>query len=526
VTQKLPSGPVDRDGPHPQIKRNLIIIAALFIVALVLVPIPKSMVDLVREERPSGYQVQPGTNSITESVNKILQTELTPEQVASKTKIMIAILLTAAFLWGTEAIPLGATDLLVGSFLYLFAILPLDSIARAYMKDAVFFIFGVLTIAVGVSKTGLDRRIGVVFLSRIKNLKAFCFVFLPGLALTASFLSEHALVAILVPVLMRMYRMVCDSYKIESDRHLAMLLVLGICFACNQGGPGSPASGGRNAIMVGYLADFGQPISFIQWMKYSVPFVVVVSQFVGAYMYFTFRRKIKVPDVNFAELMKNEVKNLGKMSPRESVMALTLAGVVVCWIFANKKYGMGGPCIFAVVVMLVTKVITWQDVQTRVRFDVVGLYGAACAIGVGLKITGGSVWLARTILSSLPGCLRHGDSLLIASSVFTGTLTNLMSDGATVAAIGPVALSLGEIANLPLWKIGLGCAFASSFANATIVGTPNNAIAYVGAVDPKSGEKLLHLKDFLRYGIAVTGIAWLVLWFWAFLGYWKWLAWG
>ena len=78
--------------------------------------------------------------------------------------------------------------------MYLFAILPLDSIAKAYMKDAVFFIFGVLTIAVGVSKTGLDRRIGVVFLSRIRNLKSFCFLFLPGLALAASFLSEHALV--------------------------------------------------------------------------------------------------------------------------------------------------------------------------------------------------------------------------------------------------------------------------------------------------------------------------------------------
>ena len=175
--------------------------------------------------------------------------------------------------------------------------------------------------------------------------------------------------------------------------------------------------------------------------------------------------------------------------------------------------------------MLVFRIIRWRHIQNKVRFDVVGLYAAACAMGVGLKVTGASLWLARTIIHALPESMQYGEALLIAISAFTGTLTNFMSDGATVAAVGPIALSMGQIGGVHLWKVGLACAFASSFANATIVGTPNNAIAYVGAVDPRTGKKLLRLRDFVIYGLPITVLAMALLWLWAIWGYWRWISW-
>jgi len=505
---------------------GLCLIAVVFFATVVVLPAPRSLVELVSAREPVGYRLQVGTSTITESVNRILGAELTPLEVAGKAKIMVAVLFTAAFLWGTEAIPLGATDLLVGSILYLFFILPLDSISKAYMKDAVFFIFGVLAIAVGVGKTGLDRRIGVLLLGRVRNLKYFCFVFLPILAVVAGFLSEHALMAILVPVLLRVYRSLCDYHKVETDRALAVLLVLGVCFALNQGGPGSPAAGGRNAVMVAYLQDFGQPISFLQWMLRGMPFVLVISPLIGLYVYLAFRRKMKVQQVDFSAFVRREVEQLGPMSGPEKAMAGILVAVMVLWITSSRRFGLGGPCIFGVVLMLVCRIIRWRDIQHHVRFDVVGLYAAACAIGVGLKLTGASVWLAQNLIDLMPASMRQGDSLIVGISAFTGTMTNFMSDGATVAAVGPVALSMAGLANIHLWKVGLACSFSSSFANVLIVGTPNNAIAYVGAVDPKSGERLLRLRDFLVHGLAITVISWLVLWGFTILGYWKWLPWG
>ncbi|MHC4294752.1 MAG: SLC13 family permease, partial [Planctomycetota bacterium] len=360
------------------------------------------MVELVSRQHPLGYRLQPGTKTITDSVNELLKVGHTPQQVAKKAKIMIAVLFTAAFLWATEAIPLGATDLLVGGVLYLFSILPLDQISKAYMKDAVFFIAGVLTIAVGVSATGLDKRISVLLLGKVGSLKTFCFIFLPVLSILAGFFSEHALMAIMVPILVRTYVLVCKNNNIKADRSLAVMLILGVCFALNQGGPGSPAAGGRNAIMVGYLKDFGAPISFAQWIRIAIPYVFLVSLGVGAFMYVTLKRRIKASEVNLSEfLLKGESQSNGNLSREEGLMAIILMGVILLWIFGSNRFGLGGPCVLAVMLMLVFKVVSWKDIQTHVRFDVVGLYAAACAMGVGLKMTGASLWLAHSVINAL-----------------------------------------------------------------------------------------------------------------------------
>ena len=229
---------------RPGYKPLLFISAAVVFMALVLAPTPKSMLDMVGMANPPGYQLGRNCATITDTVNQKLRPVafkvekesqsassassreklMGREEVAHLAKVMVAILFLAAFLWGTEALPLGATDIMVGVMLYLFCILPVNEISRAYMKDAVFFIFGILAVAVGVAKTGLDKRIGLILLSRIKSAKAFAFVFLPMLSISAGFLSEHALVALLIPVLMGIYKVTCKMYGVKKDRALAIFL--------------------------------------------------------------------------------------------------------------------------------------------------------------------------------------------------------------------------------------------------------------------------------------------------------------
>ena len=67
----------------------------------------------------------------------------------------------------------------------------------------------------------------------------------------------------------------------------------------------------------------------------------------------------------------------------------------------------------------------------------------------------------------------------------------------------------------------MATAFASSFAHVLVIGTPNNAIVYALAKDPKTGEQLVTLGDFMRHGTAILAISLLVLWGWVILGYWQ-----
>jgi sodium-dependent dicarboxylate transporter 2/3/5 len=389
----------------------------------------------------------------------------------------------------------------------------------------VFFIFGILVVAVGVAKTGLDKRIGLLLLSRIKSAKAFAFIFMPALAMAASFLSEHALVALLIPVLMGVYKVTCRMYGIKKDRALAVFLLLGICFAANHGGPGSPAAGGRNAIMMGYLMGYGTPISFLEWMKYGMPFVPFMGVIVGAFMYIRLKPKFQVQGMNPSEVVKAEVARMPKFGGKEAIMAVILVLLVAAWIILGEEAGLGGPTLYAVMAMFLARIITWDDIQEGVAFDVVGLYAAASAMGVALKSTGGALWMANGFVDTLPDFMAKGEHLTIGVSLLTGTMTNFMSDGATVAALGPIVLPMAELANVHVWKVGLACAFSSSFANALVVGTPNNAIAFGMGKDPETGERLLDVLDFLKYGLPITILAWLVLWFWTIFGYWQFLSW-
>ena len=538
---------------RPGYKPVLLIIATLAFAAIVIAPPPQSMISLMGQVKPAGYKTPAGCETITDTVNKKLRPEafkesrpgagietrghdeegghakpkplLTDVQAARTAKIMLAIFFVAVFLWGTEALTLGATDVMVAVLLYLFHILPINEISQAYMTDAVFFIFGILAVAVGVAKTGLDKRIGLILLSRIRNAKAFAFVFLPMLAMSASFLSEHALVALLIPVLMGVYKVTCKMHGVKKDRALAIFLLLGICFAANHGGPGSPAAGGRNAIMVGYLMEYGTPISFLAWMKYGMPFVPIVSMAIGAYMYIRCKPRFMVPGINPSEIVKAEVARMPKFAGKEAIMAAILVILVAAWIILGEHSGLGGPTLYAVAAMFLTRILTWDDVQEGVAFDVVGLYAAACAMGVGLKFTGGALWMANTFVSVLPDFLAKGDMLAIGVSVLTGTMTNFMSDGATVAALGPIVLPMATLADAHVWKVGLACAFSSSFANFLVVGTPNNAIAFGMGRDPETGERLLDVLDFVKFGLPVTIIGWVVLWFWSILGYWRFMSW-
>jgi sodium-dependent dicarboxylate transporter 2/3/5 len=505
------------------------------------------MIDMVTTKDPQGYRLPAGAKNITDAINLKLRPEafkaekapapeadeahtkpkplLTAGEVAQMAKVTLAIFALVVFLWGTEALPLGATDLLVAVMLYLFSILPIEDISRAYMQDAVFFIFGILAVAVGVAKTGLDKRIGLILLSRIKSAKGFALVFMPILGMCASFLSEHALVALLIPVLMGVYKVSCKMYGVEKDRALAIFLLLGICFAANHGGPGSPAAGGRNAIMVGYLMGYGESISFLQWMKYGMPFVPVAGILIGAYMYLRCKPRFLVKEVNPSEIVKAEVARMPKFGGKEAMMAVILVILVAAWIILGEHSGLGGPTLYAVMAMFLCRIITWEDLQEGVAFDVVGLYAAACAMGVALKFTGGALWMAIAFVDVLPDFLAKGENLAIGVSLLTGLMTNFMSDGATVAALGPIVLPMATLADVHVWKIGLACAFSSSFANFLVVGTPNNAIVFGMGRDPETGQRLLDVMDFVKFGVPVTILAWLVLWFWTIFGYWRFMTW-
>ena len=447
---------------------------------------------------------------------------LSPEGAASRAKVMLGVILIGALFWATGAVPVAVTTFFVALALYLFDVFKPDAIAQAFAKDAVIFIFGVLALAKAITKTGLDRRIGLLLLGPAKSLPLLLLVFIPLFSITCSFISEHALVAFTMPLFVMVYAGAIKAAGLKRDRMLMVMFALSLAYAANSGGPGSPAAGGRNAIMVGILADYGLTPTFGQWVQYGLPLVPVMSFVVGLYFLLIVRPQAQIKTLDVSAAVRRAAEKIGPMTRDEYITAAVFLLVIVLWVTCSGWLGMGGPVLVGLVLLNVFRVLTWKDMQ-GIHWEVVLLYAGACAIGAGLAATGAALYMADVFVAILPSFLATGSGLAIASSVFTGISTNFMSDGATVAAIGPITVPMATVAGVHPWMVGLTTAFASSFAHTMIIGTPSNALAYAMAKDPETGEQLVTLGDFMKHGLVVLALSFLVLWGWTILGYWRWM---
>ncbi len=534
---------VSRRHRRRRIVRSCLVSAGLAVLVLAAwLPPPAGLMELVgaprqevREGDPltgfAGYHELATGESIADHYTELYGVhhgEQAPadraRRVASRTQLMIALIVVAAFFWATGVMPIGTTALLVGGVMYVGNVMRPDAIAQAFAKDAVVFIFGVLALSRVLIHTGLDRRVAMLLMRPVRGPHTLLFVFLPIFAVACSFISEAILVTLVMPIFLTVWRRLPGA-KTGGNRQVIVLFALLVCYASNIGGPGSPAAGGRNAVMVGILADYGQAPTFLEWMRYGLPFVPVAALALAAYFRVAFARHLPAGGLDAARVSREASDRLGPLTREEKITAVVVVAVVVLWIGAGERLGMGGPVLAGLVVLNVLGVVDWREF-TRVPWDVVFLYGAASALGKGLAVGGGALYLAQGFVGVLPDSLLTGTALPMIVSLLTGTLTNFMSDGATVAALGPITVPMAEAAGLHPWQLGFATAFASSFAHMLIIGTPASALVYVLCRDPHTGRQLVTRRDFLKHGIGVWVLSFAVLWGWVFLGYWPWLGFG
>ena len=86
----------------------------------------------------------------------------------------------------------------------------------------------------------------------------------------------------------------------------------------------------------------------------------------------------------------------------------------------------------------------------------------------------------------------------LISVLFTGLLTNLLSNAATVAVLGPIVLDMGGNPII----MGIATSIASSFSYLTIVASPTCMIIYsTGIISSsdylKAGWKLFLISNFI-----------------------------
>ncbi|MBN1849755.1 MAG: anion permease [Deltaproteobacteria bacterium] len=484
----------------------------IFILVGFILPTPQSVIEVVEQY---GFAEKMGEWEIAHD----------PVSAARKTMIVLGLIPMAVIFFATEAIPIGLTGLLMPLLAYFLHLLPQKMIGQSMAGDAPLFLLGVLAMGVAVVDVGMHKRLASWILGWTKGFFVPIFVLCISMAVIGSFISAHAMCAFMTPVMAAVYygAVAANSRggRLEHDPALAKFLLFSLCFALNVGGVGSPAAGGRNVIMMGFWSEYKVPMDFFTWMKYGLPLVPILGVVVAVYMLVLFGRKIKTKDLTPGLLaIKEETKRMGRMTYPEYVTFGMLLLILVLWIIGGEELGLGGPSLLALLIPVLFRTTDWKKILGGISWDAWFMYCGALTLGALLKESGAALWLAQSFLKILNAVgISSGFGLWVGLSGLSGLITNFMSDAGTTALLGPIVIPMGIMTGVPgePWAVGLGVAFATSFAHFLIVGTPNNAIVYGLGVYPDTGEKMIHPMDFLKYGFILFILSMLIVWVVGFL---------
>ena len=421
-----------------------------------------------------------------------------PQGLSEQAYTSIVILITALILIIKEPIPLPAIAIYILLAQIYGGIDSADGIAKAFMNDAVFFIMGSLMLAVVIIRQGWDSRIALGILKITGNKTSnIVFGFLSISAILSSFIGEHTVAAIMLPIGMTLIRFTSSDF--EKVKNLAAAILFSITYGCLIGSAGTPSGGGRNVIMINYFNQSGLSISYFEWMIKIYPFVIIQIPIVAWIIINTFKPEYKILDSSIRKLVIKVAKSRS-MTGRNTVTVIIFILVFLGWIFFSERFGLGTIALTGVFLYILGGFVRWNDLSRHTHWGVIILFGATISLGTSIRSTGAALWLADQVImlfGSMMDTFPFFSDLIVI--MITAAMTNILSSSATVAVLGPITMNL-----IPdMMHIGLVTAVSSAFGYFTAVAAPACTIVY------SSG--MIKASDFVRLGARIGLVSILLL---------------
>lgn len=409
----------------------------------------------------------------------------------------LAVFAAAGFLWGTNSLPLAATGVLVLFLLPTSGALSAKETYAYFGSDAVFFILGALILASPVMRSGLSTRLALLAVRRFgERPRALVAALLLTPALMAFFISEHAVVAMLFPLVLELVR----AARARPGERLGTALFLALAWGAIIGGTATLLGGARAPLALGVLeAATGARIGFLPWLLATLP---VVSGLLLVALLLLWRLIPKQPEaLGIEHYLETRVQDMGSFTRREKKTLGLLLLVIALWIVLGEAWGLGAVALLGVVLAFMIGVADWKEVEEDVNWGVFLMYGSAIALASALKATGAATFLAGVLFNGVSNPVL-ALAEVVGLSMF---LTEAMSNAAAVAVLMPVALAAAAAHGLSPQVATLGVAVSAGLAFMLPVSTPAIAIVV--------GSGYVRPMETFRYGLLLK-----VLGFLLFLG--------
>ncbi|ORX54388.1 hypothetical protein DM01DRAFT_1335534 [Hesseltinella vesiculosa] len=391
-----------------------------------------------------------------------------------------ALLLLAALLWATEAIPLFATSLMLPFLIVL--------LGSMFSSTIVMLLSG-FALATAFQKYGLARAFAVHILSRVGSRPA---TVLLTIMLIAAFLSmwisnvaTPVLCYSLIQPLLQQQRLPC--------------FVLGIALASSLAGMLTPISSPQNIITLGYMPGFGWG-----WLAVSLPVSLISILFCWLLLLVVYRPQGRLPPLTLDPDEKIPTTPASQRWQQTTVLLVTLITVLLWCTETMMHQFIGGAGVIACIPLFVlfgSGLLNKDDLQHEFLWPVVVLAQGGMALGEAVAASG----LLQDIALHIKDMVVAMPLMAILSvfSMLILVFATFVSHTVAALIIIPIVQQVGQQLpephpNLLVMGAGLACSTACALS---ISGYPN----MVGAnLEDKHGRPYLTSKDFLIVGIPTS----------------------
>jgi sodium-dependent dicarboxylate transporter 2/3/5 len=410
-------------------------------------------------------------------------------------EITLLIVIVACILWITEIIPLFVTSLLILLMELIFLLPVLQEInpgikseyfLSPFFSDTVLLFLGGFVISAGFHSYDLDKIFAQYIVSKNSSSpRRLLFALIFTSAFLSLWMNNTATAALMIGLSLP----IMNRFPKESGWPKAILLA--IPFACNIGGMGTPVGTLPNAIAIEYLNAKNIAPSFLEWMFFSIPIILVLNIILGYLLsWFFCRNETENYDLNLEKIHFEPFRFLSNRNIVLLVSCLTILG----WL-TSEWHGLsnGTVALIPVLVLFGTKILTIQEFR-HLPWDVLVLMGGGISMGRAIDASG----LARNLLETIP--IQDGSVFMVVVifSLITLVLSSVMSNTSTANLMIPLALGL-SLTEAP--AVVIFVALAASVSMALPISTPPNAIAF--------GYGRLKAKEMSVPGIIITLLGWL-----------------
>lgn len=460
----------------------------------------------------------------------------TPPDLSTAGHRMLAILVFSVIIWMTEAVAYPVSSGIIMSLMaFLLGTAPnmvnpsktlgtsgaLKMALGGFSSTALALVGAALLIAAAMMKTGLDKRIALVVLSKIgaKTHHVLAGVICVGFVLSFFVPSTTARVSCMVPIVMG----IIAVFGVPRKSKFAAIMLIAVAQADSIWNVGIKTAAAQNMVALGFIEkQLGTTISWLDWFIAAAPFAVIMS----VLLYFVLL-KLMPPEMEEIpggrEKIAQELAALGPMKTDEK--KLLFISVVLLFFWATEKivhpFDTSSTTIVAVTLMMMPGIgiMTWKEVQERINWGTLLLFGVGISLGSAILSTKAGEWIAHVIVQNF-GLYDATATFIIAILALFLILIHLGFASATAlsSAMIPICISVlqGASENMTLNVVGMVMIlqYTICFGFILPVNAPQNMIAY--------STDTFEVKDFIKTGIPLTVLAYLTILLLTNT-YWKWL---